>query len=77
MFLNGKGLEGLDEHQYPGVFVNSCFNDNRDINKQIRATYCRGNIMISKFRKFTNAVKIQLFKTCGAAKARVFVKGYR
>ena len=31
MFLNVKGLKWLNEHKYLGVFVNSCFNDDRDI----------------------------------------------
>ena len=38
-------------------------SDNKDIKRQIRSIYSRGNMIISKFRKCTIDVKIQLFKT--------------
>jgi len=63
MYLNNKGLDWVNEHKYLGIFINSNFSDVRDIKRQMRATYCRGNVIISKFRKCNDDVKIQLFKS--------------
>ena len=43
----------------------SCWNnhqDNLDINRQVRSTYARGNLLISKFRNCDDNVKVKLFK---------------
>jgi hypothetical protein len=37
--------------------------DHRDIMRQIRATYTRGNILLRKYRKCTDEVKLQLFNS--------------
>jgi hypothetical protein len=43
--------------------MTSDFKDDRDIKRQIRAIYSKGNILISKFRKCSNEIKVQLFKS--------------
>ena len=63
MFLNGNPLQWVDEHKYLGIFVTKDFNDDRDVKRQMRAVYGRGNVLISKFRHCTDNVKIQLFKS--------------
>ena len=49
--------------KYLGIFLRSNKCDDRDIQRQVHATYCRGNVLISKFRKCTEDVKIQLFNS--------------
>ena len=63
MYLNGKVLKCVTEQKYLGIFITSEFSDNRDITRQIRSTYSRGNVLISKFRKCSNEVKVQLFSS--------------
>ena len=63
MFINNKMLDMVDEHKYLGVFIKSTYSDVRDIKRQIRSTYARGNMLINKFRKCNDEVKIQLFKS--------------
>jgi hypothetical protein len=63
IYLDGKPVSMVTEHKYLGVFITSDFKDDRDIKRQIRAIYARGNILISKFRKCSNEVKVQLFKS--------------
>jgi exonuclease III len=63
LFLDCKPISMVVEHKYLGIFITDKFKDDRDIKRQIRATYCRGNVLISKFRKCTAEVKVQLFKT--------------
>ena len=43
--------------------MTSFFTDNKDIIRQVRATYARGNALICKFRKCSDDVKVQLFKS--------------
>ena len=46
--------------------MDNSFDDTRDIIRQVRATYARGNVLICKFRHCTDDVKLQLFKSfCG------------
>ena len=61
IYLNSKPVSMVVEQKYLGVFITSDFKDDRDIKRQIRAIYSRGNTLISKFRKCSNEVKVQLF----------------
>ena len=63
LYLNSKELSWVAEHKYLGIFVTSNNCDDRDIQRQVHATYCRGNVLISKFRKCTEDVKTQLFNS--------------
>ena len=55
-------LKWVTEQRYLGVFIsNNNSDDDHDIQRQMRSTYCRGNIS-SKFRKCTDEVKVQLLK---------------
>ena len=63
LYLDNKKLSWVDEHKYLGVWITSDFSDNKDIKRQIRSIYSAGNMVISKFRKCTDTVKLQLFKS--------------
>lgn len=63
IFLYGKELSWVDEHKYLGIFITSCQSDFRDIRRQMRAIYARGNILIRKFGKCSVEVKLQLFRS--------------
>jgi hypothetical protein len=63
MFLLGKPLGVVKEYKYLGVVITDDKLDHRDIMRQIRAIYTRGNILLRKFRKCTDEVKLQLFKS--------------
>ena len=48
MFLNDKPLQWVDEHKYLGIYISKDFNDDRDVKRQMRAIYGRGNVLISQ-----------------------------
>lgn len=61
--LSGKYLKSVTDHKYLGIIVNNNMCDDLDIQQQVRATYARGNTLISRFRKSDDSVKTKLFKT--------------
>ena len=63
LFLYGKELSWVSEHKYLGIYITSCQSDFRDIRRQMRAIYARGNILLRKFGKCSLEVKLQLFKS--------------
>ena len=63
VILNDKCLSWVEEHKYLGVFISFNMSDNRDIQRQTRSTYARGNMLINKFRHCSSDVKLQLFKS--------------
>ena len=56
-------LNFVTEHKYLGVILDHNMSDDFDIKQQVRATYARGNVLISRFRKCTDDIKVKLFKT--------------
>ena len=60
--LDGKQLQYKDEHKYLGVIICDTLCDDLDI-LQVKATYARGNALISRFRKCDDDVKVKLFKS--------------
>ena len=59
-FLYGSKLSWVDVYKYLGYFITSDLKDDRDIRRQVRAIYCRGNMIIRKFSKCSVNVKNQL-----------------
>ena len=50
-FLYGSKLSWVDVYKYLGCFITSDLKDDTDIRRQVRAIYCRGNMIIRKFSK--------------------------
>ena len=61
--LAGNILKYTTEHKYLGVILSNDMYDDKDIVQQVKSVYARGNVIISKFRKCDNDVKVKLFKT--------------
>ena len=61
--LYGSELNWVDVYKYLGCFITSDLKDDRDIRRQVRAIYCRGNMIIQKFSKCSVDVKNQLFRS--------------
>jgi hypothetical protein len=61
--LQGKVLSKVLKYKYLGIVINSDNNDNDDINRLNRSVFACGNKLISQFKKCTENVKVQLFKT--------------
>ena len=61
--LNGNSLQFVEEHKYLGIILCKDMYDDKAIMQQIKATYARGNVLISRFRKCDEHVKVKLFKT--------------
>ena len=62
LHLDGNILSFVNEHKYLGIKICDNMYDDADIVQQVKATYARGNVLISKFRKCDNEVKVKLFK---------------
>jgi hypothetical protein len=61
--LYGKKLCWVTEVKYLGIFISDKQTDDRDIRRQLRGIYARGNMLVRKFGKCSADVKIQLFKS--------------
>ena len=62
-YLNDNVLKEVETYKYLGVVISNTFTDDCDIMRLTRSIYATGNVLISKFKKCTDDVKIQLFKT--------------
>jgi hypothetical protein len=63
VWLGNAALKLVSSHKYLGVVVTSDLTDDIDIERQIHATYVRGNMLVHKFRHCSEQVKLKLFKT--------------
>ena len=52
-----------ETQKYLGVIISNNNKDDKDILRQMRSFYARGNIIARKFNKCSPEVKVQLFKT--------------
>ena len=59
-FLYGNELRWIDEYR---CYITSDFVDDRDLKRQARAIYCRGNMIVRKFSTCSVDVKNQLFRS--------------
>ena len=62
-FLYGNELRWVDEYKYLGCYITSDFVDDRDLKRQARAIYYRGNVIVRKFSTCSIDVKNQLFRS--------------
>ena len=63
LHINGSVLKQVLSKKYLGVFFTSDRSDDSDIKRELRQVYCRGNILLRKFRKCCADVKLQLFRS--------------
>ena len=63
LFLGGQVLNFTDCKKYLGAFICDNLSDDKDIKRQIRSVYTKGNLLIKKFRNCTSEVKVKLFKS--------------
>ena len=63
MYLGESLPTWVDQQKYLGYIMTSDTKDNRDIERQIRAIYTRGNMLVRHFYQCSNDVKMQLFKS--------------
>ena len=63
MYLAGRKLDFVDEQKYLGVYICSDMSDVRDMKRQLRAIYARGNMLIRKFSNCSTDVKMELFRS--------------
>ena len=63
VFLGTTPLKWVSQYKYLGSIIDCTSNDDADICRQIQAIYARGNILIRNFRKCSEDVKVELFKS--------------
>lgn len=63
VFLNGRPMKWIKKHRYLGVMLQDNFNDDLDIQRQLGSLYCRGNMLLRKFKNCSEDVKSTLFTT--------------
>ena len=56
-------LSHSDEQKYLGVYISSNRSDVRDMTRQLRAIYARGNMLLRKFSNCSTDVKMELFRS--------------
>ena len=60
--LDGQQLSFVSDFRYLGHVIDETGSDDKDIKREIRGLFARTNILISRFRKCSVAVKLRLFK---------------
>ena len=63
MILSNNVINYVESQKFLGVTICSSRRDDNDILQQCRNLYGRGNTLIKSFRKCTDKVKCQLFKS--------------
>lgn len=61
--ISGSVLSQVSMQKYLGVFFTNDRLDDEDMKRELRSVYSRGNILLRKFRKCNDSVKIQLFRS--------------
>ena len=61
--LAGHNLKFVDTYKYLGAVISNDCTDDRDLMRQLRGIYARGNMLVKRFGNCTDEVKIQLFKS--------------
>ena len=70
--LNGSVVEVVSYYKYLGVYLADDLFDDRDIDRQVRSIYARGNMLVKRFGTCSVGVKTRLFNSycsnlyCGA-----------
>jgi hypothetical protein len=62
MLFNGKALDWVDEHKYLGFYMTSNRSDEKDMTRQLRSIYARGNVLVRNFHHCSPEVKLTLFR---------------
>ena len=56
-------MSWVKKQKYLGVLLSESCKDDNDLNRQLRCIYARGNMLLRKFGKCSQDVKVRLFKT--------------
>ena len=62
IMLNNEPLSFVSSNKYLGMIVHAKLDD-EDIIRHVKRLYATGNMLISRFRKCSDEVKIKLFKS--------------
>ncbi len=62
-YLHESRISQVHNERYLGVVISDSQNDDEAILKEMRSLYCRGNIVLKKFKNCSENVKVQLFKS--------------
>ena len=63
IFLHSNKLDWVQDYKYLGVHLSSGNGDNKDMKRQISYIYAKGNVLIRKFHRCCDNIKVLLFKT--------------
>ena len=62
-YIRSSPILQVVQEKYLGVIIKSSQDDDETILKEMRSLYARGNIVLKKFKKCSDHVKVQLFKS--------------
>ena len=61
--INGETIQEVDNVKYLGHFISNTLRDDKDILRQCRQLYARGNTLLRKFYMCSTEVKLTLLRT--------------
>ena len=61
--INGETIQEVDNVKYLGHFISNTLRDDKDILRQCRQLYARGNMLLRKFYMCSTEVKLTLLRT--------------
>jgi len=59
LHLNGQPSSVLSTCKYLGVVISDGLDDDGDIMRQVKSMYTRGNLLVKKFGRCSEAVKLK------------------
>ena len=62
--INGETIQEVDNVKYLGHFISNTLRVDKDILRQCRQLYARGNTLLRKFSMCSTEVRLTLLKTC-------------
>ena len=62
MYMNDQKLKNVDVFKYLGHYISSDLSDDKDILRQTKLNYVRGNMLCQKFKYCSEYIKCTLFK---------------
>ena len=60
--LNDRILSTVDTQKYLGIYITDTLADDKDMNRQMKGIFARGNSLIKRFKQCSDEVKVKLFK---------------
>jgi len=61
--LSSCSLDTVNQFKYLGHIIDNSFSDNKDISREIKTLFAKTNVLGTRFKRCSVAVKVRRFRT--------------